>query len=166
MAQTCARFSTDDTALTHGITPHVLICSVGDRIDVWRQTAFNGYLCVLLTFLWKINIQRHLLSCMHLVYDVCRETLLHQLTSTTLGKTEQTRDLWQCTPLPTPSAPDPWTLVASAKSDPGFKSLFPDWSRSGCPVVHFLNAVDSFPGQQQSLCRVSWKARWLYEKYQ
>ena len=47
----------------------------------------------------------------------------------------------------------PWTVVASTKSDPGFKCRFSAWSWSGCPPDRSWNAVDSFPYR-----RVSWKA--------
>ena len=39
------------------------------------------------------------------------------------------------------------------KSDPGFKSRFPDWSGSECPLARWQNVVHSF----QSFRRVSWK---------
>jgi len=49
--QTCTRLSTNNTTLAHGITQHVLKCSIRDCIDMWWQAAASSNLCVLPTFL-------------------------------------------------------------------------------------------------------------------
>jgi len=67
LSQTCARLSTDNTTLADGIAQHVLKCSIRDGIDVWRQTAANSYLRVLLTLLLKFNTNTN--THMHVTYN-------------------------------------------------------------------------------------------------